>query len=184
MNTLVRRALTSATAGALLFAGAVATSGTAAAATDTHCKTSSKSFDLPGKPDVKVSLTICVRYNGTSGGYRHYQAWFSKASWDGTSFFTGGKRFNDFSVLQLAQHGRTTVKDCAYGTCLWRSVSSEINNSEHGSKTYPSDARGYGIAYVKTKSKNWTADAVVDYDIADDGKPGKTWNLAGTAAVS
>lgn len=43
---------------------------------------------------------------------------------------------------------------------------------------------GYGEVYVTTKRKNWTADATAYYDVADDGKNGKSWNLAYTAAVS
>lgn len=184
MNILTRRAATAVTAGALLFGGVVATSGYAEAASSTQCKTSTKSFNLPSKPDVKVSINICIRYNGTSGGYRHYQAWVNKASWDGTSFYTGGERFNGFSIQMRAEHGSTTVKNCSYDICEERDISSEINNSEHGSKTYPSGASGYGIAYVKTKKKTWTADATAYYDIADDGKPTKSWGLAGTSAVS
>ncbi|MFC9755166.1 hypothetical protein [Streptomyces sp. NPDC056921] len=180
----LKRSTASVLAAFVALGGTLALTGTAHAATTTHCKTSTKTIALPGKPDVKVSLNICVKYTGSSGGYRHYKAWLNKASWDGTSWFTGGKRFNDFSVLMYAQSGSTTKKNCSYGICEQREISTQINGSEKGSKTYPTGASGFGEVYVTTKKKNWTADATAYYDIADDGKNGKSWNLAGTAAVS
>jgi hypothetical protein len=181
MKILVRRMATAATTGALLFGGAVATAGNAQAAPTTQCKTSTKSFDLPGKPDVTVSVKICIQYTGTSSGYRDYSAWVSKASWDGTSSFIGGTRFNSFSIHMRAEHGSTKVTNCSNDICENRDISSEINGSEKGSKTF---TNGYGMVYVKTKKKTWTADGYAYPDIASDGKSGKTWELNGTASVS
>ncbi|WP_329155822.1 hypothetical protein OIU91_41300 (plasmid) [Streptomyces sp. NBC_01456] len=179
-----RTVAASAIAAAVAIGGSVTLAAPAQAAATTHCKTSSKNFDLPGKPDVKVSLNICIKYTGSSGGYRHYKAWVNKASWEGNSFYIGGKRFNDFSILMRAEHGSTKVENCNYGICEERSVSGEINDSNSGSKTFATGASGYGEAYVKTKSKNWTADATAYVDIADDGKGSKAWGLTGTSAVS
>lgn len=136
----LKRTTASVLAASVALGGTIAMAGTAQAATTTHCKTSSKNIVLPGKPDVKVRLNICVKYQGSSGGYRHYKAWLNKASWDGTSFFTGGKRFNGFSVLMYAQSGAITRKNCSYGICEQREISSQINGSEKGSKTYPTGA--------------------------------------------
>ncbi|WNI20094.1 hypothetical protein [Actinacidiphila sp. ITFR-21] len=108
----------------------------------------------------------------------------NKASWTGNSFYTGGKRFNDFSILMRAEHGSTKVQNCSYGICEERTISGEVNNSNSGSKTFATGASGYGEAYVKTKKKSWTADATAYVDIADDGKGSKAWGLSGTAAVS
>jgi hypothetical protein len=181
---VIRSAAACTIAAAVTLGGTLALAAPAQAAGTTQCKTSSKSFPLPGKPDVRVNLNICIQYTGSSGGYRYYKAWLNKASWDGTSWYTGGKRFNHFSVLMYAQSGSTTVKNCSYGICEQRDVSSAINNSERGSQTYSSGASGYGIAYVKTKKRYWTADATAYYDIADDGKPTASWGLGGTASVS
>ncbi|GGY07613.1 hypothetical protein [Streptomyces minutiscleroticus] len=178
----VSRSIAASALAAAVAAGGLAVATPAQAAT-TSCKTSSKSFNLPGKPDVKVSLKICIRYTGTSGGYRHYTAWLSKASWDGTSFYTGGYRFNDFYIKMRAEHGSTVRTNCTYGTCEVRSLRSELD-TEKGSKTFSSGASGYSNVYVSTKTKKWTADATVTYDIADDGKGNKTWGLAGTKAIT
>ncbi|MDW4916338.1 hypothetical protein [Streptomyces californicus] len=183
MLTLKRTAV-SALVASVALGGTTALAGTAQAAPTTQCKTSSKSFALPGKPDAKVSLNICIKYQGTSGGYRHYKAWLNRASWDGTSWYTGGTRFNSFSVLMYAQSGSTTKKNCSYGICEQREISGAINGSEKGSKTYPTGSGGYGEVYVKTKKKKWTADATAYVDIADDGKNSKSWNLTGTPSVS
>ncbi|MFJ8752071.1 hypothetical protein ACIREO_22480 [Streptomyces sp. NPDC102441] len=181
---ITRTVAASAVAATVALGGAIALAAPAQAAPTTQCKTSTKSFNLPGKPDVKVSLNICTKYTGSSGGYRHYRAWLNKASWDGTSWYTGGDRFNGFSILMYAKSGSTTKKNCSYGICEQREISTEINNSESGSKTYRTGASGYGEVYVTTKQKNWSADATAYYDISDDGKNGAAWNLAGTAAVS
>ncbi|MFD7898955.1 hypothetical protein [Streptomyces sp. NPDC059743] len=181
---IARAAAVSALTASTILGGSLALAGPAQAATTTHCKTSTKSFNLPGKPDVKVSVNICIKYTGSSGGYRYYKAWVNKASWTGNSFYTGGKRFNDFSILMRAEHGSTKVENCSYGICEERTISGEVNNSNSGSKTFATGASGYGEAYVKTKNKSWTADATAYVDIADDGKGAKAWGLSGTSAVS
>ncbi|MGW6460250.1 hypothetical protein ACWF94_30720 [Streptomyces sp. NPDC055078] len=161
------------------------TAAPAHAAPSKQCKTSFKSFALPGKPDVRVSATICIQRYRVSGPYRYYKAWLHKVSWDGTSgWFIGGKRFHELSFSVRAEHGRTSIANCSHGgICEVNHLSSSVNARERGSKTHPSGAGGYGIAWVKTKKANWTGDATATYDIADDGRPGKQWELAGTSAV-
>ena len=179
MSTLHKAVVTAVTAAALL--GTVATSTPAQAATSLHCQTTSHTFALPGKPDVKVGVQLCVeRTYVTSDGYRHYKAWINKVSWDGTSsWYIGGDRFNDFSILPRLEHGTTRVEDCDYGICGYTQAATEINKKEKGSYNPK-----YSAVYVKTKKKTWTADGYVLYDVSDDGKPTRTWQLSGTAAVS
>jgi hypothetical protein len=183
MLTLKRSAAATLAAAAVIAGSTLGTAAPASAATATQCKTSSKTFSLPSKPDVTVNATICIQRYAVSGGYRYYKAWLSKVSWDGTSWFTGGQRFNDISVLARAEHGTTVVRNCAYGICEWNNLTSLINNNESGSKTFQSGSGGYGIAWVKTKSPNWLADATVTWDVTDDGKATTSWDLADTAAV-
>lgn len=163
---------------------ALVTAAPAQAATPTkQCSTTTKTYNLPGKPDVKVSATICMQRTAVSGGYRYYETWLSAISWDGTSGFIGGKRFNSLRVQSRAEHGSTVVKNCSYGTCEERSIASYINDSERGSKSFPRGADGYGVVFVTTKSPNWTGDATAWFDIADDGIPTKRWELSGTRTV-
>ncbi|MFD4589076.1 hypothetical protein [Streptomyces sp. NPDC058434] len=171
--------------GAAALAGsALVTAAPAQAATPAkQCKTTTKTFALPSKPDVKVSATICMQRTAISGGYRYYETWLSSISWDGTSSFIGGKRFNGLSVQSRAKHGKTVVKNCSYGTCEERSIASYINNAERGSKSFARGAAGYGVVFVKTKAPNWTGDATAFFDVADDGIPTKKWELTGTRAV-
>lgn len=168
-------------AGAITMAGPAQAAGTATAASSTHCKTTTKTFDLPGKPDVKVSANICIKYTGSSGGYRHYKAWLHKVSWKGTQWFIGGNRFDDFSVFMRAEHGSKRVTTCGF-LCQVHNVASKINNKESGSATFPST--GDEVVHVQTKAKRWTADAGVSVNTDGDGKGPRNWNLAGTAAVS
>ncbi|MGW1496418.1 hypothetical protein [Streptomyces sp. NPDC002402] len=185
MSATRRSAATALMAAAAVSGTLLATAAPAQAAVPAkQCKTSTKMFALPGKPDVKVSATICIQRLGYWGGLRHYKAWLSKVSWDGTSsWYIGGDRFNDIHFLPRAQHGRTVVKNCGYGICEENYLTTEINNREKGSKTFKSGADGFGIVWVHTKAKNWLADATAWYDIADDGKPTKTWDLSATRAV-
>ncbi|AWN24860.1 hypothetical protein [Streptomyces sp. NEAU-S7GS2] len=178
----IARTIAATAAAASVMAGTVALAGPAEAASSTKCRTSSRTFELPGKPDVRVSLSICAKYFGTWGGYRHYRAWLGKASWDGSSFWTGGKRFNDMSVNMRLEHGKTSIDTCEHGICEVQAVSGAINANESGSRSYSST--GYGSVGVKTKSRHWTGDANVSVDIADDGRGPRNWSLYGTPVVS
>ncbi|MEV6397343.1 hypothetical protein AB0M39_21650 [Streptomyces sp. NPDC051907] len=183
MSATRRSAVTALLAATAVTGTILATAAPAQAAPATQCSTTSKTFNLPQKPDVKVTATICLKRAGVSGGYRYYRAWLSKVSWDGTSFYTGGRRFNSIDFLSRAEHGRTAVDNCSPSVCEMNSLADAINNAENGTKTFRGDAGGYGVAFVKTKATNWTADATAWFDIADDGKPEKKWELTGTRTV-
>ncbi|MEJ8654801.1 hypothetical protein WKI65_43885 [Streptomyces sp. MS1.AVA.3] len=147
------------------------------AASTTKCHTSTKTFDLPSKPDITMKATICAKYRGSWGGYRHYMTWLHKVSWDG-SWFNPGTRFNDLYFSTRAEHGSDHR-----GTHEANDMRSEVNNNSSGSKTFKTGAYAYGVTYVTTKKKNWTADGYAVYD-ANNGKGTRTWQLHGTAAVS
>ncbi|MGW0778312.1 hypothetical protein ACWGI0_28165 [Streptomyces sp. NPDC054802] len=178
-----RTTVTALMAAAAVTGTLMSTAAPAHAATAKQCSTTSKSFNLPGKPDVRVSATLCIQRTGVFGGYRYYKAWLSKVTWNGTSSFIGGTRFNHIDVLVRAEHGRTRISNCAYGICERNYLTSMINDREKGSKTYSSGASGYGIAFVKTRATNWTADATASFDIANDGIPTRKWELRGTRTV-
>lgn len=175
-NTAVASALSA----SVLLGGMTLAAPAQAASPATRCHTSTKSFNLPYKPDVRVSVTICAQYMYSRSGYRHYRAWLHKASWSGTAWFIGGARFNDFSVHMRLEHGSRSISNCSYGTCKDRALAVDINHSESGSKTYSS---GYGSVEVATKSTWWTGDATVNVDISGDGNRARGWGLHGTAAI-
>jgi hypothetical protein len=178
-----RRTTVTALVAAAVTGTLLSTAAPAQAAPAKQCSTTSKSFRLPSKPDVRVSATLCIQRTSVSGGYRYYKAWLSKVSWDGTSSFIGGTRFNHIDVLARAEHGRTHAKNCSYGICEYNHLTTLINNREKGSKTFSSGGGGYGIAFVKTRATIWTADATATFDIANDGIPTRKWELSGTRAV-
>ncbi|MFF4699944.1 hypothetical protein [Streptomyces chattanoogensis] len=167
---------------ASVIGGTVTLAGPAQAASGPiHCKWSTKSFSLPGKPDVDVSLSICIQHYKSAGGYRYYKAWLGRASWDG-GWFVGGKRFNGFRVDMRAEHGRTSRDKCRDdGNCNTHDLAAYINSDLDGVKSFKSD--GTGVVYVVTKTTGWKADATVTYDVADDGKGSRKWDLNDTAAV-
>lgn len=175
----IARTLTASALGATVVLGGLSMAGPAQAASSTHCKTTTKTFNLPSKPDVSVSAKICAKYTKTSGGYRHYRAWVSKVSWDGTQWFIGGTRFNDFLIDLRLEHGKKTRVGTSDASD--KNVASEINNNESGSVSF--SPGHYGSVDIATKKTRWTADATVDYDISGDGKGYKAWGLHGTAAV-
>ena len=177
MSLKLRTSATAILATAAVTGCLLATAVPAQAAPTTQCRTSTKTFALPGKPDVKVSGTVCIKRT-KAGTRRAYTVWLSKVSWDGTSSFVGGKRFNDISFLARAKHGRTVIDNCSSNTCSERNVTSEINDREKGSKTFqPGD---HGAVYISAKVPNWVGDGLFTFDVADDGKPLKVWDIADT----
>ena len=177
MSLNVRTSATALLATAAVTGCLLATAAPAQAAPTTQCRTSTKTSALPGKPDVKVSATVCIKRT-KAGTNRAYTVWLSKVSWDGTSGFIGGKRFNSLDFLARAKHGRTVIDNCSSNICEERNVTSEISDREKGSKTFqPGD---YGAVYISAKVPNWVGDGLITYDVADDGKPTKEWDIADT----
>lgn len=172
----IARTLAASAVGASVILGGVTLASPAqAASSSVQCHTTKKTFDLSYRADVDVKATICAKYNGTWGGYRHYQMWLHKVTWDGAWWSNADFKELYFSVR--GEHGSD-----------WRnsgevnSLTQEINGHSSGSKTFKTGAYGYGVTYVKTRKANWTADAYAAYD-ANDGRGERTWQLHGTAVV-
>ncbi|MEV6781219.1 hypothetical protein [Streptomyces sp. NPDC051098] len=150
----------------------LASAAPASAAPDWQCKATKKMLSLPNKPDVAVTVDICLAFTGSSGSYRGYEAYVRKVSWDGTGFATGGKRLNDAYVQVRAEH-----KDRAMKSTTER-VDDYINGSEAGWR-----GAFYGAAKYWGTKRTFTADGALYADIADDGKGYIRYDLAGTRAV-
>lgn len=181
-KTQIARAIAASALGASVVLGGVAVASPAQAATTTRCHTSTKSFNLPSKPDVTVSLNICAR-SWTQGGFHHYRAWLNKASWNGSLWFIGGTRFHAFNVNMRLEHGTKRIPSCnSSGVCTLNSLTSVINDNESGSRSYSSTGHG-SVGRNSKSATSWVADATVDFDIAGDGTGWRSWDLHGTAAV-
>lgn len=155
-----------------LFAG-IAMATPAQAATTTHCAWTTKMFNLPGKPDMKIELDICIHREPESGGWYTYDVFLNEAKWDALPIFPG-KRFNHFTVYLRGEHGATRHSN---GQPYYLN----FNESASGSRDYYyTDG---GVQFLSTIGTGWTADGYVSYDVANDGKPAATWQLNGTASV-
>ncbi|MGZ0148697.1 hypothetical protein ACXJJ3_16610 [Kribbella sp. WER1] len=165
MNSIVKRLGSTALAASVAFA-AVTTLGVTPASAATACRTNVKSVSLPGKPDVKFTVQLCVSGSGT---YRHAQA---KLSWTGNYGFIGGTRFNlVYLGLRLEQHDAERASTSSYYTA-------SIDAQYSGSVT---------IGATKTGSLSaggWSADGFLQYDVTDDGRSGYTWELYGSPLIS
>ncbi|WP_275466259.1 hypothetical protein [Streptomyces noursei] len=179
-RTRRHRPLTRATAASAIGA-TIALTGLASAApaqaAGNECRVTTKSFALPGKPDVTVSASVCMRYVGSWSGYRHYRAWLGRVEWTGDAWFIGGRRFNDFSFDIRAHSGSKSV-----GTSTVQDLSGAMNAYNDGARAFSST--GYGAVTFATKSKYWYATATANVDITDDGLPGRDWRLNATGTIT
>jgi hypothetical protein len=143
--------------------------------TDT-CKTSSKKFNLPNKPDVTVNVKICLTRTINDYGRRMFEAEAYKVSWSGSNPLSMD-RFNKFSVkVQVERYNKYKVGSNSV------SFASDINHKSSGSD-YPSN-HVYAHTDYSTLKNGWTTDGIVKYDITGDGKGTMTWDLAGTARLA
>ncbi|WP_327357714.1 hypothetical protein [Streptomyces sp. NBC_01304] len=156
-----------------LAAAAVTLAPTPAQAAAPECKTTKREPPLPNKPDVDLKVRICVRLDQASSGYRWYEAYVDRVDWDGTSFYTGGKRFNSLRIKVRLEHNNDS-KDSAT-----ENVTSDVNGSEADYRKAFADK-----ASVRTRSKQWTADGVISFDAANDGRGTQTRQLTGTKSVT
>ncbi|MFE0516702.1 hypothetical protein [Streptomyces sp. NPDC058964] len=174
MRSPIRSTTRSLGAAGVIAALAVAVAASPASAATYATKSSSTPYiPLPGKPDVKITAELRVQLTDTApGGYRWYSADMIHLSWDGSSFFTGGKRFNDVYVhLQLKHGGKVkAVSD--------ENITYDLNHSEQDSKYVNSND-----AEIRTKSTYWQADAVIYADVADDGKGYLKYDLKATPTI-
>lgn len=150
---------------ALTTAALVAGLGTPAQAAMTHqCHSNEKSISLPGKPDASITIDLCVWRDGGS-----YQATadVSWGSWAGMP----GNAFDNFDVqVRLERYDkskRTYTGDLTYYiNATW------------------SDTFRLSTGWVKGSPKGWSADGTVFYDVNNDGRGGKKWDLHGSPQIS
>ncbi|MFD0731575.1 hypothetical protein [Planotetraspora mira] len=159
-------AATSIVAATLMGVAALGVSHAQAAST---CRSSSKSFNLPGKADQSMTINLCVSRTGPGGRPRatadvKWGSWDTKAS---------RKRFNSIKV-QL----RLERSDVSKGS-LSHELASSLNAHADGSSPYI-----YLVDTTSTLRGGWSADATVTYDIADDGKSPATWDVTGSPLIS
>lgn len=170
-----RRSVATALAAAAAVTGTLLTTAPPAQAAPTHqCKATSHTLPLPAKPDVKVTIDLCVSYVGSSGSYRNYEAWVRSVRWDGTGFATGGKRLNEAYILVRIEHNDRPTSDTAT-----EYIGAFINGKEAGVRR-----DFYDHADYNGKTRGWTADGILFADVADDGKGYLRRELSGTRAVS
>lgn len=125
----------------------------------------SKSFDLPNKPDITVSIAVCIHKDGN---YRHGYFLYK---WPATTLF--GKRFDKFVLKPRLERYDTDIK---LGSC---DITGVINDS----------SRAYAGRCVTPTSNSsaqggWTGDGSVTYNIDADGLGDRGWSLTGSPAVT
>lgn len=165
MRKVIKSLGTAVVAGSLALAGA-ATVGVAPASAATECRTNTRSLNLPGKPDVKLSVKLCVSGSGT---YRTAMAYFS---WSGNLGYIGGTRLNMLWVsIRLERNDGEQSYDSSYYT-------GSVNAQYSGSVSLGTTKSG------TLPSGGWSADSTVQYDITDDGLSPTTWELTGSPLIS
>jgi hypothetical protein len=156
---------------AVLLAGVVIPSPARAASA--VCRSTVRSFSLPSKPDVRLTVRICVRGRASSTGTRWYDAWVDRVWWDGSAFYLGsGKRFNDLFVRVWLR------RDGAPRDAADERITEPVNEQEAGSY-----AAFYGAASVRSARGGWRAGGAVFAEVADDGRGYLVRRLRPTAAV-
>lgn len=165
--------------GVLLSAVAAATSlslltATAAHAYESAAESTTKSFNLPNKPDVTITIRLGV-WGPVDGRLRHQ----ALVTWDGTLNYVGGKRFHHF-IIDVRSEKYVNGADKIWGR-VQCDITDGLNSLEHGEAHCP-----YFSTYdsAVTTSRTWSTDGDVSYDIADDGNGTFGWGLAGTPRIS
>lgn len=161
-----RRAVVATFTAAVAAAGILGVAATPANAA-TQCYPNSKSYDLPGKPDVTVTVQMCVQSSGSS------RRAYAKIDWDGNLGYIGGKRFNSFVVsVRLEKNDSIkTVTSCDYTS----NINANYSSSDHFCT---------GPWLASSSTGGWSGDGKVLADIADDGNGTYTWDLHGSALIS
>lgn len=166
MRFAAARRTVAATFAAVVAAGIVGVAATPASAAS-GCYPNSKSYDLPGKPDVTVTVQMCVQSSGNS------RRTYAKIGWDGNLGYIGGKRFNSY-VLSIRLEKNDAIK-----TVTSCDFTSNINNNYSSE-----DHFCYGPWLSSSSSGGWTGDGKALADVADDGNGTYTWDLHGSPVIS
>ncbi|GAA1610851.1 MULTISPECIES: hypothetical protein [Kribbella] len=165
MSRIVKRLATTALAAAVAFIG-ITVLGVSPASATTACHTNTRNVSLPGKPDVKFTVQLCVSGSGT---YRHAQAYFS---WSGSYGLIGGTRFNMVWLdVRLERYDAEKTYASSYYTA-------SVDAQYSGSVSIGATETG------SLPSGGWTADGTLQYDVTDDGNSPYTWELYGSPVIS
>jgi hypothetical protein len=130
----------------------------------TACRTNSKKFVIEGKSDVTVKIQLCVTRSGNDRRATAIVQWNA-----GDKF---GTPFDGFLIKLRLEHDQVAMRTNTLEAAPWIN-NDNISRKAFWTTTYPSSARG-----------SWTADATVSYNINDDGKGDKTWQLHGSPSIS
>ncbi|WP_406282496.1 hypothetical protein [Embleya sp. NBC_00896] len=139
----------------------------AQAAITQNCRSNEKSFSIPGSRDVSVTVDLCVQRDGSRYRAKAYVSW---GSWAGMP----SNAFDNFNVTLRLERNDATQKSQGVN------LTSMIN--------HPSDYNhnvSWPTAWVTSSARGgWSADGVVDYDINNDGRGGKKWDLYGSPLIT
>lgn len=172
MRTVLRRAAVTAASLATLGTSTFVLAPPAAAVDNYTCRSTTRAVSLPSKPDVNITVKLCasVIYNGK---YDTYKSYISTVSWNGTSWYTGGKRFDSICIRTRIEHYN---RDGDRSSCMH--FTHAINSQESGR---------YGVfdgyASVTTATHNWTGDATMWVNKDGDGRGGIAYGLTGTKTL-
>jgi hypothetical protein len=164
----IRTRLISAAAALMLGAAGALVWAPPAHADTVECRTNSKKFSLPRKPDLYFDINLCV-IRETGGRVRAY----TTMRWYPTSNLPMGTRFNDFVIkLRLERYDRIK-KSRSYDILV------PINTERRGYRNYSG-----GVSIPEPARGGWSADGVIVYDIHGDGLGNFVWNLSGSPVIS
>lgn len=138
----------------------------AAHADTVKCSKNVKKFNLPDKPDVTVTVNLCIKRSSSNGRITAY----ASMKWDGS--WPRGTRFNDFDFLLLLERYDVTKERFTFP------MDTAINSTTDGTRNFVP-----GLYRDRTARGGWSADGVITYDIAGDGDGNKLWILTGSPVI-
>ena len=184
MNLIKKAAAVAATATLAGAAVALAAAGTANAGPApslaiggdpiaSHCHKSSKTFNLPNKPDMTVTLELCIDEMAHEGNTYWFRADIDYAKWSASPYIQTGKRFNYFHVYASARNANSgRVVPNQYGNTF------NFNASPNGYRYYSPQMTGWAdTEWASPGRSGWYATANAYVDISGDGKPAIPWHL-------
>ena len=141
----------------------------------THCAKTTKTFNLPYKPDMTITMELCIERASTHS----YFTWIDYAKWS-TPWYDGGAKPRFYYVHSYV-HGQNLDGTVVRGPS--NNGSGQPNaeqtwdfNEKDGSRTYQPYG-GWGCVGWSSSKSGWFAGANVYYDIVGDGKGEQVWHL-------
>lgn len=139
---------------------------TAHAANGSACRQQDKSFSIPGKPDISVTINLCVERNN---GRHRAVADVSWGSWAGVP----KNAFDNFNVkIRLERYDRDQKTRSVNLTPYINAPDRYAHHITIETAWSTSSADG-----------GWTSDGAVSYNINNDGKGDATWSLHGSPEI-